>query len=93
LDLIGSSDRRDLYNGFGDGLARAFEFAVTPVIFGAMGYGLDRWLGIFPLLTITLLLFALTGQFVMMWIRYDAEMRAHEAGAVWNRRKTGRGGE
>jgi Putative F0F1-ATPase subunit Ca2+/Mg2+ transporter len=87
LDLIGNTDRRDLYNGFGDGLARAFEFAVTPVVFGAAGYGLDRWLGLFPLFTLVLLLFALTGQFVMMWIRYDAEMKAHEAGAVWNRRQ------
>lgn len=91
MDLIGSTDRRDLYNGFGDGLARAFEFAVTPIIFLAMGYGLDRWLGLFPLFTIALLIFSLTGQFLMMWIRYDAEMKAHEADAVWNRKKTARG--
>lgn len=80
------ADRRELYNGFGDGLARAFELAVTPAIFGLMGYGLDRWLGLFPLFTIVLLLFALVGEFVMMWIRYDAEMKRHEADAVWNRK-------
>ena len=83
LDL---QDRRDLYNGFGDGLARAFEFAVTPMVFAAMGYGLDRWLGTAHLFTVALVVLALVGQFVMMWVRYDAEMRRHEADAVWNRR-------
>ena len=34
-------ERRDMYNGFGDGLARAFELAVTPVVFGGIGFGLD----------------------------------------------------
>ena len=34
------SDRRDLYNGFGDALSRAVELVVTPAIFGFLG-----WLG------------------------------------------------
>ena len=80
-------DRRDLYNGFGDGLARAFELAVTPAIFAAIGYGLDRWLGTTPLLTIVLLLFALVGTTYMAWVRYDAEMRRREDDAVWNRKR------
>jgi hypothetical protein len=84
LDL---TDRRELYNGFGDGLARAFEFAATPALFGALGYGIDRWLGLFPLFTLVLLLLALTEQFIMMWIRYDAEMKVHEAKSVWGRKK------
>lgn len=80
------TSRRELYNGFGDGLARAFELAVTPAVFGAMGYGLDRWLDTPHLFTIVLVLFAIVGQFVMMWVRYDAEMKRHEADAVWNRK-------
>ena len=54
-------ERRDMYNGFGDGLARAFELAVTPVIFGGIGFGLDRWLGLAPLLTLVLFLFGVAG--------------------------------
>lgn len=79
-------DRRDLYNGFGDGLARAFEFAVTPAVFGAMGYGLDRWLGLVPLFTLLLTIVALVGMTYMMWVRYDAEMRQHEQRGSWARR-------
>ena len=80
-------DRRDLYNGFGDGLARAFELAVTPAIFGGFGYGLDRWLGLAPLLTIVLFLFAVAGTSYMAWFRYDAEMRQVEAGKPWTRHR------
>ena len=49
-----SSDRRDLYNGFGDTYSRAFEMVVTPTIFGLVGCFLDSRLGTFPALTLTL---------------------------------------
>ena len=76
-------DKRDLYNGFGDGLARAFEIAVTPAVFGAMGHGLDRWLGLTPVLTIVFVVLALVGMFVRLWYGYDTEMKAHEAAGPW----------
>lgn len=76
-------DTRDLYNGFGNGLARAFELAVTPAVFGGIGYAVDRSIGTVPLVTIGLLLFALVGMFVRMWYGYDAEMKAHEARGPW----------
>ena len=44
------SERRELNNGFGEALSRAFEIAVTPAIFGVGGYLLDRKLGVVPLL-------------------------------------------
>ena len=78
-------ERRDLYNGFSDGLARAFELAVTPVIFGGIGYGLDRWLDLVPLLTLVLFLFGVAGTSYMAWFRYDAEMRRVEADKPWTR--------
>src|SRR5205085_2570413 len=37
--------QRDLYSGFGDALARAFEFVATPALFAFLGWLLDRWLG------------------------------------------------
>lgn len=84
-------DRRDLYNGFGDGLSRAFELAVTPAIFGAIGYGVDRWLGVVPLFTIVLTLFALVGVSYMMWVRYDADMKRLEEEAVWSKARRAHG--
>lgn len=49
-----SSDRRDLYNGFGDTYTRAFELVVTPLIFGLIGWWLDTRFGTFPALALTL---------------------------------------
>lgn len=77
--------RGQLYNGFGEGLAQAFEFAVTPLLFGGIGFLLDGWLGIRPVLTIVLAVFAVVGMFVRMWYGYDREMRAHEAKGQWGR--------
>lgn len=71
--------KRQLNRGYGDGLTRAMEIVLTPVIFGALGALLDAWLGTRPGFTIGLAAFAVTGIFVKLWIRYDQDMRAHEA--------------
>jgi F0F1-type ATP synthase assembly protein I len=84
---VEQNDKRGLYNGFGDGLAQAFEFAVTPAIFGAIGYVIDRALGTVPLFTIVLSLLCLVGIFLKTWYVYDAEMRAHEEQSPWARRE------
>jgi len=86
-------ERREMYTGFGDGLARAFELAVTPVVFGALGYGLDRWLGLAPVLTIVLFLFGVAGTSYMAWFRYEAEMRRVERDAPWARHRAGGDGQ
>ena len=78
-------ERQETYQGFGDTLAVAFELAVTPFVFGLIGYGLDRWLGIVPLFTTMLVLFAIAGLSVRMWFDYDTRMKAHEAQAPWAR--------
>lgn len=77
------TEQGELYRGYGDGLSRAFEFALTPAIFAAMGYGLDRWLGILPVLTIVFFLMAVAGVFVRFWYAYDASMRVEEARGPW----------
>jgi F0F1-type ATP synthase assembly protein I len=84
-DHVDQNDKRDLYNGFGDGLALAFEFAVTPAIFGGLGYLLDRAVGTLPVFTIIFSLFCLVGMFVKIWYSYDASMREQEAKAPWGR--------
>lgn len=79
-------ERRDLYNGFGNGLSRAFELAVTPALFGGIGYVVDQGLGTQPLFMIVALLAALAGMFVRLWYAYDSEMKAEEARSPWARR-------
>ncbi len=76
-------ERRELMNGFGDGLAVAFEIALAPAIFAGFGWLIDRWLGLFPVFTIVLLAFGVVGVFIKMWFTYDAKMREHDAAAVW----------
>ena len=59
-----SSDRRDLYSGFGDTFTRAFEIVVTPLIFGLIGWWIDGRLGTRPALAIV---FGLVAFAVEMW--------------------------
>ena len=73
------SERRELNNGFGDALANAFEFAVTPAIFGVLGFLLDRWLGIVPVFTLIFSLFVVSYMFLKFWRRYETDMARHEA--------------
>jgi hypothetical protein len=90
---VDQNDKRDLYNGFGDGLARAFEYAVTPAIFGVLGYFLDRAIGTFPVFTIGLALLCVVGMFLRTWYEYDATMREHEARSPWAPRKDAPSGQ
>ena len=83
--------RRELNNGFGEAMSRAFELAATPAIFAGLGWLLDRWLGTGPLFLIGFFLFAVADVSYMAWRRYEDEMQRHEAEAVWNRRKQGVG--
>ena len=89
--MDGRDDRGDMYRGFGDGFTRAFEMALTPAVFGAFGYLLDRWIGILPVLTIVLFLIAVGGQFVKMYYTYDARMKVHEAAGPWAAREAAPG--
>ncbi|MDP9402007.1 MAG: AtpZ/AtpI family protein [Actinomycetota bacterium] len=76
-------DKRELYNGFGDTLAKAVEFVVTPMLFGFGGHLLDGWLGTGAVFTALLAVFALAGTSVRMYYGYEAAMKAHEADSPW----------
>lgn len=78
--------KRETYNGFGEALAQGFEMALTPAIFGGLGFALDNWLGTAPVLLIVLLLFSFVGMFVRAWIGYDTQMRRHELNGPWGRK-------
>ena len=71
-------DRRELNNGFGETSARAFELVLTPIIFGVLGYLLDRRLGTSPLLMLGLGLFTFGYVVWRMWTGYDRRMAEQE---------------
>jgi hypothetical protein len=71
--------RRQLNRGYSDGLSRALEIVVTPLLFGFLGHLVDNWLGTAPWFMIGFGAFAVTGMFVRFWLGYDREMQEHEA--------------
>jgi hypothetical protein len=71
--------KRQLNRGYSDGLSRALEIVVTPLLFGFVGYLVDNWSGTSPGFMIGLGAFAVAGLFVRFWLGYDREMREHEA--------------
>ena len=72
------SDRRDLYNGFGDALARAVELVVTPAIFGYLGWLADRHFGTTPVITIVLFVLVFGYVAWRMWYGYEQQMQGEE---------------
>lgn len=81
-----SDDRQKLYSGFGDTMARAFEFVATPGLFALLGHLLDGRAGTKPLFTVILASFALVGVFVRFWFGYVEAMKAEEAKGPWAKR-------
>jgi F0F1-type ATP synthase assembly protein I len=80
-------ERRELNNGFGEALSRAFELAATPAIFAGFGWLIDRQLGTSPLFLLVLFFLAIAGVGYMTWFKYEEEMKAHEDDAVWSRKR------
>lgn len=62
-----------------DTLGRGMDIALTVLVFLGLGYLLDRWLGLFPLFTISLVVIASIGAFVRLRYVYEATMQRHEA--------------
>ena len=83
--MFSTNDKRAMNQGFGDGMARAFELVATPLVFGGIGLLIDRVAGTSPVFVVVLGLFGVVGTFVRLWYGYDAEMRTHEASGRWAR--------
>lgn len=84
------TEQGELYHGYGDGLSRALEFALTPAVFCGIGYAIDRWLGVVPVFSIILFLVSVTGMFAKTWYVYEARMREEDAAAPWAAPRAGR---
>ncbi len=74
--------KRQSYQGLGDGMSRAIELAITPVIFGGFGYLLDQKFDTQPTFMIVLIVLTLIGMFVRNWAAYKVKMQELEAQAV-----------
>ena len=85
------TERGELYRNFGDGFTRAFELAITPVIFGAAGYWIDGRIGIRPVLTIVFTLLALVGLLLRTWYGYVYRMQKLEQAGPWAVRQEAEG--
>jgi F0F1-type ATP synthase assembly protein I len=77
--------RQDLYQGFGNVLGEAVELVAAPLLFALAGFGLDRWLGWSPVLTIILGLWGLVGGALRAYYRYVERMRVAAEGKPWAR--------
>jgi hypothetical protein len=81
------AERRSLNTTFGEALAYAFEFAITPVLFAGLGWLLDQWLGTAPILTVVLAGFAFIGVCLRTAYRYKEKVELEEEGKPWTRRR------
>ncbi len=77
--------KQQLNRGYSDGLARGIEIVVTPLVFGAIGWLLDRWLSTGPILAVAFGIFGVAGVFAKLWLGYDKEMIAVQADKPWMR--------
>ena len=59
--------------------SQSAELCLTPVIIGGLGWLLDRWLGTWPVFALSFFVFTLGYVIWKMFVRYDHEMRTHEA--------------
>jgi len=75
--------------GNDDSLGRGMDFALTVLVFLGLGWLIDRWLGLFPVFTISLVLFSAIGSFIRMKYVYDATMERLEAERADKRTGTG----
>ena len=75
-----TAPRDDRQNGGSDDtLGRGMDVALTLLVFLGIGALIDRGLGLFPVFTITLVVFAAIGTFIRMKYVYDATMERLEA--------------
>jgi F0F1-type ATP synthase assembly protein I len=62
-----------------------FELVLSPLLLGLIGFGLDRWLGTLPVITVIFTVLGLVGVCLKLYYGYKFEMDQHEANAPWAR--------
>jgi F0F1-type ATP synthase assembly protein I len=64
----------------------SYELVLSPLLLALIGYGLDRWLGTLPLLTIVFAVLGLVGACIKIYFGYMTEMDEHDKDAPWAKR-------
>lgn len=64
--------------GVEGGIGQGMEMALTVVVFLGIGWFVDAWVDTRPVFTISLVVFAMVGQSVRMWVAYEAKMKVLE---------------
>ena len=62
-----------------------FELVFSPLLLALVGFGLDRWLGTLPWITIAFAVVGLAGAVTKIYFTYRAEMDQHQARGPWAR--------
>ncbi len=81
------SRRATTQQGYNDGLTQAITFVAGPVILGLVGFALDRWFGIRPVLMLAFASFGVVATFVTAYYEYRAKCARDEEGKPWTRRR------
>ena len=79
--------RQAINRGFSDALGRGIDLALTPVVFGGIGWLLDRWLGTGPWLAIILGTVGILGTAVKIKLGYDKQMSTFDDTPATRRRQ------
>jgi F0F1-type ATP synthase assembly protein I len=80
-------ENRTRRGSLGDGLTMAAEFAAGPLLFGAIGWMLDRLLGTEPLFLVLFASFGVVGAFVTFFFRYQSAIDRENVGKPWMGRR------
>lgn len=78
MDLAKWSQQAAGGNALADGFSKAVEFVATPMLCGAGGYFLDRWIGTSPIFTVLLFVWALAVTVGMTIRDYNLRMKAED---------------
>lgn len=73
------------HRGYSEATGRGLELALVLVVFGGIGWFIDRMVGTRPLFFLLFAVIGFAGVGVKLWLGYDLEMREHDEGAVWSR--------
>ncbi len=74
--------KQDLNRGFSDALGRGVDLALTPVVFGFIGWLVDRVAGTSPVFTILIAALGMVGTAVKIKLGYDRQMSAFDGDAT-----------
>lgn len=79
--------KQDLNRGFSDALGRGVDLALTPVVFGLIGWLIDRVAGTSPVFTIIVATLGVLGTGLKIKLGYDKQMTAYDGDSTTRRRE------